>query len=101
MPTPVLKVTPALRICEIAGRVRLGVDGFGDVEGATLQEAADALVARLLNIAMALRSDGIGPIYPAGCPDLAQLEFVWQLGDYAAAGGDPRDLLFGQHPPTP
>ena len=95
-----LNVTTALRISEIGGRVRLGLDGFGDVEGATLQEAGDALVASLLRIAMALRSEGVGPIYPAGCPDLAQLEFVWQLGDYAAAGRDPRELLFGQHPPT-
>ena len=87
--------SPPLHISEIGGRVRLGLDGFGDVEGPTLQEAADALVARLLHIAIALRDGGIGPVYPAGCPDPAHLEFIWQLGDYAAAGGDPRDLLFG------
>lgn len=92
---------PLLRICEVAGRVRLGLDGFGDVEGETLQEAADALVARLLHIAIALRSSGIGPIYAAGCPDPAHLEFIWQLGDHAAAGGDPRDLLFGLNPLAP
>ena len=51
--------SPALRISETDGRVRLGLDGFGDVEGATLQDAADELVAHLLHVAMALRADGI------------------------------------------
>ena len=37
--------SPTLRICEIGGRVRLGLEGFGHVEGPTLQEAADVLVA--------------------------------------------------------
>ena len=92
---------PPLRIREVAGRIRLGLDGFGDVEADTLQEAADALVARLLHIAIALRSTGIGPVYAAGCPGPAHLEFVWRLGDHAAAGGDPRDLLFGPSPPAP
>jgi len=85
---------PRLRISESAGNVRLGFDGFGNVEGRTLQEAADALVARMLNISMALRSSGIGPVY-AITPDFTHLEFIWRLGDHVAAGGDPRDLLFG------
>jgi len=75
--------------------VRLGVDGFGDVEGDTLQEAADALVARLVSIAMVIRSGGVGPLCSECCPDVALLDFVWQLGEVAAAGGDPRELLFG------
>lgn len=88
-------MTGALRISESGGRVRLGLDGFGDVDGATLQEAADALVVRLLQVAMALRSGGATPIYPSGCPDLADVEFVWRVGEHAARGRDPRDLLFG------
>lgn len=90
--------TPALRISEIGGRVRLGFDGFSDVEGETLQDAADALVARLLQIAIALRSGGWGYLSSECAPDPDLLGFVWRLGDLAAAGGDPRELLFGPNP---
>jgi hypothetical protein len=92
--------TPTLRVSEIGGRVRLGLDGFGEVEGDTLQEAADELVARLLSIAIVVRSGGVGPLCSECCPDLAVLDFVWQLGELAAAGGDPRELLFGPNPLT-
>jgi hypothetical protein len=91
---------PPLRITEVGGRVRLGLDGFGDVDGATLQEAADALVAHMLAIAIAFRSGGVGPLYAECCPDPALLDFVWTLGEHAAAGGEPRDLLFGPTPPV-
>ena len=91
---------PTLRVCEIGGRVRLGLDGFGEVEGDTLQDAADELVARLLFIAIVIRSGGVGPLCSECCPDLTVLDFVWQLGELAAAGGDPRELLFGPNPLT-
>jgi hypothetical protein len=90
--------TPDLRISEVDGRVRLGLDGFGDVEGASLQEAGDALVARLLEIAMAFRSGAIGPLSTECGIDHGLLEFIWRIGDIAAAGGEPRDLLFGSNP---
>jgi hypothetical protein len=64
------------------------------VEGATLQEAADELGVRLLQIAMVPRSGRIGPI-SRRLPRSQRTEIVWQVGDYAAAGGDPRELLFG------
>jgi hypothetical protein len=80
--------------------VRLGLAGFGDVEGDTLQQAADELVTRLLSIAIVIRSGGVGPLCSECCPDLAVLDFVWQLGEIAAAGGDPRELLFGPNPLT-
>jgi hypothetical protein len=86
---------PPLHISEFEGRVRLGLEGFGYVEGETLQGAADELVARLLHIAMAFRTGGIGPVYSELCPDQELLDFVWRLGEYAAAGVDPRELLFG------
>lgn len=90
--------SPTLRIREIDDRVRLGFDGFGDVEGASLQEAADELVAHMLRVAVALRANGVGPIC-SECPaDAALLEFVWELGEVAATGGDPRNLLFGASP---
>jgi hypothetical protein len=90
--------TPDLRISEVHGRVRLGLDGFGDVEGASLQEAGDALVARLLEIAMAFRSGAIGPLSTECGIDHRLLEFIWRIGDVAAAGGEPRELLFGHNP---
>ena len=90
--------SPTLRIKEVDGRVRLGFDGFGDVEGASLQEAREELVAHLLRVAMALRADGVGPICSECSPDAALLEFVWELGEMAATGNDPRELLFGTKP---
>jgi hypothetical protein len=92
--------TPALRISEVGGRVRLGLDGFGDVEGDSLQEAADELVIRLLSISLVIRSGGVGPLCSECCPDLALLSFVWELGEVTVAGGDPRELLFGPNPLT-
>ena len=73
----------------------MGIDGFGDVEGETLQEAADELVVYLLGVAMVVRASGVGPISSECSLDAAQLEFLWKLGDKAAAGQDPRELLFG------
>jgi len=87
---------PNLRISEADGRVRLGLDGLSSVEGQTLQEAADALVCRLLVIAMAYRSNGAGPINAECGADPALMEFIWELGEIAASGRDIRDRLFGQ-----
>jgi hypothetical protein len=86
---------PPIRIAEFDGRVRLGLPGLRDVEGATLQEAADALVVQLLHIAMTLRTSGVGPLSSECSVDPALLDFIWKVGEHAQAGGDPRDLLFG------
>jgi hypothetical protein len=86
---------PELQVQEIGGRVRLALRGFSFVEGSTLQDAADELVHRMLLTAMALRSSGLGPIYPGAAPDVDALAFVWRLGEVAAAGGDIRSHLFG------
>jgi hypothetical protein len=90
-------VMPPLRISEVGGRVRVSIEGLGGAEGSCLQEAADELVRRLLLIAMALRSTGIGPISECA-PDYELVEFVWELGEIAAAGGDIRVRLFGTGP---
>jgi hypothetical protein len=75
--------------------VRLGLPGFREVEGATLQEAADALVAQVVQVATALRAGGVGPISSECWADPAILDFIWKVGEHAQAGGDPRELLFG------
>jgi hypothetical protein len=65
-------------------------------EGATLQEAADDLVVHVLVLAIAFKSGGIGPLSSEGpSPDLAMLEFLDDLGEIAACGGDIRERLFG------
>jgi hypothetical protein len=89
---------PSLRISERDGRVRLGLEGFGDVEGDSLQEAADALVAYVWRVAMAFRAGGVGPLYSECSPDPALLDFIWRVGKTAEDGGDLRRLLFGPNP---
>jgi hypothetical protein len=81
---------------EFGDRVRLGVDGLVSADGPTLQDAADELVAKILGVAMAFRSDAIGRISSELCrPDMELVQFIWELGEFAAAGGDIRERLFG------
>lgn len=75
--------------------MRLGFEGFGHVEEPTLQEAADALVAKMVRIA-AFYTGGVGPASTELAPDLTALDFIWKLGEHVAAGGDPREFLFGR-----
>ena len=86
--------TPAVDVLHAPGRVRLRLAGIGHVEEATFQDAADALVHKVLVLAMAIRSGGVR--FSSDCPvDAALVAFIWELGDIAAAGGDVRDRLFG------
>lgn len=64
-------------------------------DGQTLQEAADDLIRQLLATAMAFRSSGMGPISSEVMPDLAMMDFLYELGEIAAAGGDVRSRVFG------
>ena len=87
---------PPLRIQETTAHCRLWLGGYVFGDGATLQDAADALVARLLNLAMSFRSGGGMRISrELGPPDLRWFEFIYELGEIAAAGGDIRDRVFG------
>ena len=84
---------------ELDDRVRLGLHGFRDVEGATLQEAADALVTHILHVAIVPRTAGVGPLSSeCGADPASPLDYIWKLGEHAQAGGDPSDLLFGTNP---
>jgi hypothetical protein len=85
---------PKLSVTETAGCVRLQLGQFVRGEGTTLQEAADDLIHRLLELVMAIRSSG----FSASCevrPDLETMDFLYELGDFAAAGGDIRVRVFG------
>ena len=86
--------TPTLQIAEMGGRVRLARYGFGYSEGATLQEAADELVRKMLVVAMAFRS-GTSRFTPEFPADRRLLDFLWELSEIAAAGDDIRKRLFG------
>jgi hypothetical protein len=86
--------SPTLQVSEVGEGCRLTLAGFAYGDGATLQEAADDLVARLLNIAMCFRSSGWAKTTEL-VPDMRWLDFVWELGEIAARGGDIRERIFG------
>ena len=84
---------PELTITENGERVRLNLGGFAQGEGASLQEAADDLVCSILRLVMALRASGFRAC-PEARPDLEMMNFLHELGDLAAAGGDIRARVF-------
>jgi hypothetical protein len=86
---------PALRIRERNGCCRLWLGSYAYGDGETLQDAADALVARLLDFAMSFRLGGVRVSAELGPPDLQWFQFVYELGEIAAAGGDIRGRIFG------
>jgi hypothetical protein len=89
--------TPALSVRDVAGRCRLSLGGYVHGEGATLQEAADDLVRRVLAQAMSLRSEKGFRVSPEGPGvDLRWFEFLYELGTIAARGGDIRGRVFDQ-----
>jgi hypothetical protein len=90
----VTRAAPSLDVSELGGRVHLTLGGLADAEGATLQEAADELVRRVLLMAMAFRSSGIGPVSSECRVDVALLDYVVELGELAARGCDIRPRLF-------
>jgi hypothetical protein len=93
--TPVVaNDTLPLTVREFPGRVRLCLGSLAYGEGPTLQDAADDLVQRLLSYVMAFRASGMRPPLELGPPDLAAMDFLYQLGEFAAAGGDLRSHLF-------
>jgi hypothetical protein len=85
--------TPALVIQDHGGRcrLRLGGDAWGD--GATLQEAADDLVARVMRQAMALRTGRLTCPKEIGSPNLRWLDFLYEVSDIAVRGGDVRQRI--------
>jgi hypothetical protein len=84
---------PALTIKEGEGHVRLSLGGFAHGEGASLQEAADGLVSSILQLVMAFRSTGFQASREFRL-DLETMNFLHELGEVAAAGGDLRARIF-------
>jgi hypothetical protein len=86
--------TPPLSVREHAGRCRLVLAGVTHGDGPTLQRAADDLVARLLNLALCVRANGVPHPPDLGRLDPKVVEFLWALSNDAANGRDLRDRLF-------
>jgi hypothetical protein len=84
---------PALTIKERDGKVRLTLGGFAHGEGASLQEAADVLVSSILGLVMVFRSTGFQACRELRL-DLETMNFLHELGEVAAAGGDIRARIF-------
>jgi hypothetical protein len=84
---------PALNITEADGRICLDLGGFAQGEGSSLQEAADELIRRILELALVFRSSGCSASRELS-PDLETMNFLHELGEIAAAGGDIRARVF-------
>ena len=85
---------PSLSVSERDGRVRLLFGGVAWGEGRSLQEASDDLIRRLLGLVMALRASGFTASGEVRI-DLETMDFLYALGEFAAAGGDIRSRVFG------
>ena len=84
---------PSLTVTESGSVVRLQLGGLARGEGLSLQQAADDLIRRLLALVVAFRSSGFKASCEVG-PDLETLDFQYELGEIAAAGGDIRARVF-------
>ena len=86
---------PPLQLCESAGRCRLTLSGLTHGEGCTLQEAADDLIARLLDMVLFVRTAGVPFSTELPPPDYRLLDFLWELGERVGCGEDIRERVFG------
>jgi hypothetical protein len=84
---------PSLTVTESGDLVRLQLGSFARGEGATLQDAADDLIRRLLGLVMAVRSSGFRASSEVW-PDLETMDFLYELGEIAAGDGDIREHVF-------
>jgi hypothetical protein len=86
---------PPLYLRESVGHCRLTLAGLTHGDGCTLQQAADDLIARLLDMVLLVRAGGLSFSTDLPPPDYRLLEFLWELGERAAGGGDIRERVFG------
>jgi hypothetical protein len=84
---------PALTITENGDRVQLALSGLAQGEGSSLQDAADDLVSAILRLVTAFRSSGFNASREFH-PDFEAMNFLSELGEIAAAGGDIRARVF-------
>ena len=91
--------SPPLHVHRHGSDCRLSLGGIAYGHGKTLQDAADDLVHRLLTLAMCTRTGGMR-FSTEVAPDPRLFEFLWELGEIAARGGDIRPRLFGSPGPA-
>jgi hypothetical protein len=92
--------SPVLSVRELGHGCRLSLAGIAYADGATLQQAAERLIARVLDAAEALES-GI-PFSPAMPPPPAGvLRFLHDIRQRAARREDVRGLILGGSHDTP
>jgi hypothetical protein len=87
---------PPLQLSDTATGCRLTLVGVSYGNGETLQDAADDLVARLLNVVIGMRTSGFHFASELGAPDRRVLDFLWELGELANRGSDIRERVFGR-----
>jgi hypothetical protein len=88
--------TPPLHVRDIRGRCYLWMANYVCGEGTTLQEAADDLLRRLLELAIYTGTGGpMGSSAALGPVDARWSAFVHELGVLAAQGADVRARAFG------
>ena len=80
---------PTLSVLETEHGCRLTLGGIAAGSGRTLQEAADQLVGRVLEAALALRARGIS-FTPSMPVDLRLVEFLADVAEVSEQGGDVR-----------
>ena len=93
--------SPELRLRVKSGRCELQLVGVTYGTGATMQEAGNDLLARLYDLATAVRSGRYRPTSELGLPDLNVMNFLWEIGQIAARGGDIRQRVFDVPGPRP
>jgi hypothetical protein len=91
---PMSRAMPSLTVRESADAVWLELGGVARGKGTSLQEAADDLIRSILGVVMAFRCSGFTACTELS-PNLEALNFIAELGDVAASGGDIRELVFG------
>ena len=85
---------PALSVTETGDRVRLHLGDFARGEGASLQEAADDLIRSILRAGDGIPLEWLQRRRASLHPDLETMNFLYELGEIAAAGGDIRSRVF-------
>ena len=87
---------PPLHLTEAGGRCRLWLRGCAHGDGATLQDAADDLVNRVLGVAALL---GAGAMQRTSTdlppPDPRLIDLMHEVRRMAARGEDVRERLLG------
>jgi hypothetical protein len=85
---------PPLTLRETRLGCRLTLGGLGHGSGTTLPEAADELVLRVVAAALAMHAGDL-TFTPGLLPEPRSVEFLREVAEVAAHGGDVRRLVLG------